>query len=343
MNLNIFSSLKQGTGIIIYERRMPSFDEIKRYLGLGRKPVMPLPDFGQIEITTKCNFSCITCSRTSLDKNRINRDMTFQEFKYIIDQIPTLKTVKLQGLGEPFFNRDIMQMAQYAKSKGLKVITISNGSILPSLQTLKFFDEITISFDSSNKLNFESIRIGANFDRIINNIKALVALKKNNQLSVNIRMSAVISHLNYKEIPDIAKIAGDIGVDELGFVEVENWLIPTQDEFIISSEFIKKARTKTKEIKTLIHEVEMKHKNIKVNWLSSSKRKLTCPWSFYSTFITVDGYVTPCCIRMDKDAFYFDNVFQNKFTKIWNDRKIQNFRISNIKDLPNPVCDFCPD
>jgi hypothetical protein len=46
---------------------------------------------------------------------------------------------------------------------------------------------------------------------------------------------------------------------------------------------------------------------------------------------------------MDKDAFYFGNIFQNKFSEIWNGEKIQNFRIANIKDLPNPVCDLCPD
>ncbi len=343
MKQGIFSRLKQGVGSVIYYRGVPSLNGIERFFGLGRKPIMPLPDFAQIEVTTRCNFSCITCSRTSLDKNRINRDMTFQEFKYIIDQIPTLKTVKLQGLGEPFFNRDITQMAQYAKSKGIKVTTISNGSIIPNRETLRFFDAVTISFDSLNEQKFESIRVGSNFNRIINNIKTLVKLKKENQLNTLIGINSVISHMNYQEIPEIAKTVNQIGVDLLGFVEVENWYIPNQPEFAASVEFIKNARTKTIDISNLIKDAIKINNNVKIYYSSSTRRKLTCNWSFFSTFITVDGYVTPCCIRMDKGAFYFDNVFQNKFAKIWNDRKIQNFRISNIKDLSNPVCDFCPD
>jgi MoaA/NifB/PqqE/SkfB family radical SAM enzyme len=273
--------IKEGVKLVILERRVPSLDSIKKYLGFGRKPIMPLPDFAQIEVTTRCNFSCITCSRTSLDKNRINRDMTFKEFKYIIDQIPTLKTVKLQGLGEPFLNRDITQMARYAKGKGIKVITTSNGSIIPNIETLSFFDEITISFDSSNKQNFESIRIGSNFDRIINNIKDLVKLKKENKLKIVIGMNSVVSHMNYLEIPEIAKIASQIGVDQLGFVEVENWYIPGQAGFAASAEFVKKSRTKTAEIHNLINEARKNNDNIEIQFLPSIRRKLTCGWSFF--------------------------------------------------------------
>ena len=164
---------------LVKQRRFPTIRDFKVYTGLGRKIVMPLPQSAQIEVTTKCNFNCIYCPRQSLNKERLNRDMTFEHFKRIIDQIP-LRSVKLQGLGEPFLNKNIGQMAQYAKSRGIHVTTISNGSILPDINTLKFFDEIRISFDSANKLTFESLRRGAHFDSILNNITELIRIKSLN-------------------------------------------------------------------------------------------------------------------------------------------------------------------
>jgi len=327
---------------LVKQRRFPTIRDFKVYTGLGRKIVMPLPQSAQIEVTTKCNFNCIYCSRQSLNKERLNRDMTFEQFKRIIDQIP-LRSVKLQGLGEPFLNKNIGQMAQYAKSRGINVTTTSNGSIVPDINTLKFFDEIRISFDSANKLTFESLRRGAHFDSILNNITELIRIKNENKLRLRLALTMVVSHLNYFEMEEAAKIAFELGVEELGFVEVENWYIPSQREFPVNSEFVKRAREKHAEIESKVLELRKRYKSLDIAYLSSAKRKRTCPWSFYYTFITVDGYMTPCCIRMDKDVFYFGNVFQTAFAEIWNNEKMRRFREANIKDLPNPVCDLCPD
>jgi len=339
------NKIVNGFYYILKERKIPSLNRIKKFLGLGRKVIMPPPDFAQIEITTKCNFNCITCSRTSLSRERINKDMDLNQFKRIIDQLPELKTVKLQGLGEPFLNKDIKAMAEYAKSRGISVITISNGSILPETDVLEFFDEITISFDSSKKQTFESIRRGANFDKILDNVRELIRTRKENNLNFKVTFNMVVSHLNYSEMEDVAKLASELGIDALSFVEVENWYIPSQKEFAASSEFIRAAREKHEEIELKVSEIRKKYKNLEIAFSSSAKRKRTCPWSFYNTFITVDGYVTPCCIRMDKDAFYFDNILQNgtSFMEVWNGEKMKQFREANIKDLPNPVCDLCPD
>ena len=215
--------------------------------------------------------------------------------------------------------------------------------ILPKPDVLNFFDEITISFDSSNKQTFESIRRGANFDKILGHVREFIRTRKENNLNYKVRLSMVVSHMNYSEMEDVAKLASELRVDELGFVEVENWYIPSQKEFAASSEFIRAAREKHEEIELKVSEIRKKYKNLEIVFLSSAKRKRTCPWSFYSTFITVDGYLTPCCIKMDKDAFYFDNIFDKSFMEVWNSEKMKQFREANIKDLPNPVCDLCPD
>ena len=46
----------------------------------------PYPSYLEIETTTRCNLKCIMCEHTYWKEQ--NRDMTFEQFKYIVDQFP---------------------------------------------------------------------------------------------------------------------------------------------------------------------------------------------------------------------------------------------------------------
>ena len=65
----------------------------------------------EIEVTTRCNLKCIICEHTYWDEP--NRDMSFEQFKGIVDQFPKLKWIGLTGIGESFINKDFMKMLRY--------------------------------------------------------------------------------------------------------------------------------------------------------------------------------------------------------------------------------------
>jgi MoaA/NifB/PqqE/SkfB family radical SAM enzyme len=305
---------------------------------------MPLPCYAQIEPTTKCNFNCLACTRKSLSINRLNRDLSFEKFRLIIEQIPTLKRIKLQGLGEPFLCSELKEILEFGKEKDISFETFTNGSVLKdNLHLISYFDYIFISFDASLKEKFEVIRKGSNFDQIIENLKKCIDFKTKNKLRTKIGLNVVVSHLNYKEIPEIIKRAISLRLDFVLFVEVENWFIPAEDEYLTFREFIKQSRIYSLEIEKLIQKEKEKHLPIKIGFKSSKRRKQICGWPFYKTFITHDGFVTPCEIRMNPDVFNFGNVFEENFKKIWNGLKFQKFREKILKNEPNQICDFCPD
>jgi radical SAM protein with 4Fe4S-binding SPASM domain len=144
------------------------------------------------------------------------------------------------------------------------------------------------------------------------------------------------------QIPEIVEIAVKLDLDFVHFEEVQNDYLPGNGNYIENLNFIKAAREKKAAIKNTIDEVKAKFNNkINIGFLSSQKRKLTCNWSFYATHITITGEVTPCC--RPSALYSFGNVFNEKFTDIWNNQKMQNFRKANIENLENPICDNCPD
>jgi len=340
----VFQVFVKGIRFVQKNKRLPTIEEISRYLYWcrRRKPIMALPQFAQIEVTTRCNFRCVTCSRKSLPRSRLNRDMTLEEFVKIVKQIPTLKLVKLQGLGEPFLNEHLGAILNYCARSNIRCTTISNGSILPELDVLRLLDSITFSLDSAVKSNFEFLRKGSDFDLIVRNISDVVQIKKRNRLRVKVSLSMVVTHLNFEEMEKVFEMGIALGVDVVGFVEVENWYIPSQSGYQDSLAFI----SDTRKISGLIKEkVEFfRRKNIvPVAYLGSEPRKLTCEWPFKGVFITVDGFVTPCCIRMDPSVFNFGNIYDSSFKSIWNGEKYVSFRTANLRNLPNIVCEKCPD
>jgi len=334
----VFKTLK----FLYQKKRLLTKSEVLSYLKIRRK-VMPLPYYAQIEPTTYCNFDCIICVRKTFNPSILNRHLTLAEFKIILNQIPSLKYIKLQGIGEPFLNPDLGEILKFGKQRKIIFKTISNGSVLKTNKHLiQYFDYLTISFDSANKDNFEKIRRGSNFDVILENIKEIVDYKIKNKLKTKIGINTVVTHLNYQEIPQIIKLALSLRTDYIRFVEVKNCLTLIEQQFLKEQEFIKKSRRYIPKVREIIEEERRKIRGFSIGFLSSENRKSICKWPFYMVYITVDGFVTPCCILPNPEVFNFGNIYQEDFKKIWNGEKYQKFRESLIKNQPNFVCDHCP-
>src|SRR5919108_5683083 len=91
--------------------------------------VTNLPRSIYIEPTTRCNELCQQCPRTLLSREE-DRDLNYDEFRYIVDQFPALDRVVLHGLGEPLLNKDLPLMIRYLKERGTYVLFNSNGIAL---------------------------------------------------------------------------------------------------------------------------------------------------------------------------------------------------------------------
>lgn len=60
-------------------------------------------------------------------------------------------------------------------------------------------------------------------------------------------------------------------------------------------------------------------------------------------YITVEGYVTPCCLQgLDPRNYTFGNVLEEKFMKIWTNRRYREFRKALFSPNPPGICVACP-
>lgn len=65
----------------------------------------PLPPHLQLEITSACNLRCVMCLvRYRPPVNKLAGAMPLDLFRRLVDDVPALKMLTLQGLGEPLLS-----------------------------------------------------------------------------------------------------------------------------------------------------------------------------------------------------------------------------------------------
>lgn len=129
-----------------------------------------------IENTNACNARCIMCPR-----EKMTREIGFMDlnlYKKIIDESIVLgvKEVHLQNFGEPLLDSLFLERIAYARKSGIKTVVFTNASLLQDKISEGILhaglDEIIVSVDTSQKINYEKIRRGLDYEKTVENIKA---------------------------------------------------------------------------------------------------------------------------------------------------------------------------
>ena len=185
----------------------------------GKPQTVTLPRSIYIEPTSRCNELCQQCPRTLLSRED-DRDLSFDNFRSIVDQFPVLDRVVLHGLGEPLLNKDLPRMVKHLKERGTYVLFNSNGIALTPRRGQALIDagldEYRLSMDGSTREMYAHIRGVDAFEKIWHNIKAFVKMQKSQQATrpaVSLWFTAMKE--NVHELPRLIDLAAEHGVPEV--------------------------------------------------------------------------------------------------------------------------------
>ncbi|NPV73611.1 MAG: radical SAM protein [Pelotomaculum sp.] len=146
-------------------------------------PLVPDVKKVYVEVTTRCNFSCVTCIRSSWRDDLA--DMEWETFERLLDslkELPDLEAVHFGGFGEPMGHPRIFDMLKAVKKLGLKAEIITNGSLLTEDNIRELIglglDVLFTSFDSPDREEYNEIRQGGCFDSVYGSVASLQRMKK---------------------------------------------------------------------------------------------------------------------------------------------------------------------
>ena len=322
--------------LIIRKRRFDLilYKLLKRLTG---KPLfLPLPFYLLIEPTNFCNVHCIACPTGRNRLNRPARSMSLREFKKIVAEVNSyIAHIDLWYLGEPFLNKDILQMVKYATESGIRVRISTNGTFFNNIEYCKDvvksgLDYLIICLDGADHEIYNKYRKGADFSTVIKGFELLYKAKqelKSRKPIVELQFIVTKHNEHQRQImPEMSKkLHADVYSEK------------TVGVFFHDPDFQKLAEE-------LIPRDTLLNRNcVKKNGLFVNEAAVpnSCNSIEHYMVINSNGDVTPCC----NDPFSFHimgNIFREDLKDIWRNEKYQNLRRKIYTDRKNlPVCGTC--
>lgn len=298
-----------------------------------KKPIQwGLPMTISIEPTTACNLRCPECPSGLRAFTRDTGNLKQDFFKKIIDELYNRLTYLIFYFqGEPYINPKFLDMVRYASDKGIYTITSTNGHFLNDENARKTIESglsrMIISIDGTTQKVYEQYRREGNLNTVIEGAKNIVRWKKKLRSSTpHIIIQFLVVKPNEHQIPDIYRLAAEIGVDEVKLktaqiydYEEGNDLIPTIDKY--------SRYAKMKNGKYTVKNELLNH----------------CWKLWHASVITWNGIVVPCCF--DKDAAHrLGNVRDKSFAEVWQGEAYYNFRRTLLqgRDMID-ICGNCTE
>jgi radical SAM protein with 4Fe4S-binding SPASM domain len=324
-------------------------------------PLAPqLPREIQVEVTGACNLQCAMCLVSY--RPRIGRRegaMCFHTFRALVDELPRLEKVTLQGLGEPLLAPDLERMVAYATERGAKVGFNTNGMLLTRERAHRLvaggLSWLHVSLDGATATTYESIRDGADFGRVCTNVRGLVEIRRElGAVEPTISLVFVAMRRNIDELPALVRLAHDLGVDRLFVQNLSHSFSDTDPagsyadiRRFAHAEALWQgddavARQRLEEAKAVAAELGFK---LRLPRMEAQPEEAAlargCDWPFTSVYVTHRGQVQPCCMVMGADRAVLGDLAEQPFAAIWNDAPYRAFREGLVDGPPPEVCRGC--
>lgn len=151
------------------------------------KSVSEYPQMIQIETTNFCNGKCVMCPKGANIMKRKLGNMSFEMFKKIADEAieneNIVKSIVMQGLGEPLMDPMLFKRIKYLKTKsGIYVLMSTNAGLLSKEKSSEILDSgldcIMFSLDGASKATYEKLRTGLDYDKVVGNIRQFLQMKR---------------------------------------------------------------------------------------------------------------------------------------------------------------------
>ena len=282
------------------------------------------------ECTLKCNLNCLHCGSDCLKQSEIS-DMPVEDFVNVLDDIkknnlsPDL-FICITG-GEPLLRRDLERAGQEIRRRGFRWGIVTNGLLLDN-QRLTSLVNAGISAISFSLDGFESShdrlrnRRGA-FQKTLSAIRLVSSLSK--KIPLNFDIITCANSFNFSELENFRDFLISEGVSAWRIFSIfpegraknnSEILALNQKEYISLMTFIAKTRMNFGDKIRLNYSCE--------GFLGDYELKVRdffyfCRAGINIASVMTDGKVTGC-LSVRAEDFIQGSVYEESFSKIWNEK-----------------------
>lgn len=277
------------------------------------------------ELTNVCNLNCVMCGRNAADFKPTVFDMNvFRSFEPLMNIV---EEVTLMGWGEPTIHPHFTEMLEVISKHNARKYFCSNGMNLTKIKDAIFdynVDVFAVSLDGATDETNSRIRRGSKINQITEDLKDIVQIKRERGLKypwINFVFCAMRSNIH--ELPDLVRLAAEIGIEEVKVVYLTVFGEELLNETLWGhEEEVKKVFEETISVSEELG-IMLKLPHCAGEDEAGDKLHKDCFVSWRDFFMGSDGYVRPC---MSTPIKFFKYDSNKDFMEMWNAPEYQSYR-----------------
>ncbi len=317
-----------------------------------------------------CNLHCIMCEEFSefsesqanrRAKRLVPRRMDLAVIKKVVKEASAhgLKEIIPSTMGEPLLYQGFESIISICREFNVKLNLTTNGTF-PRKSVIEWANliapvasDVKISWNGSTAATSEAIMKGTRFEKVLHNVRVFIKVRDEiasaggNRCRVTFQLTFL--ETNVDELPDIVKLAAQLGVDRVKghhlwahFAEIEDLSM----------------RRNPEAISRWNRAVEEAHRAADVYMLPTGKKVLlenifplnpstdeisadaACPFLGEEAWVSAEGRFNPCCApdNLRRTLGEFGNLTEKGMMEIWTGPEYRQLRETY---LANSLCRKC--
>ena len=331
-----------------------------------------MPTWINLTSTTACNLKCFMCNQF-LDPNSPKVMMDEDVYQKVVRELyPYARTMQLSAFGEPLVTPKMDQKLDDLERYGMKLEMVSNGTLMMKEsrfreQLLKCLELVTFSMDGATRATYNSVRTGAEFHEVVDNITKFADLRlllpKAQRPKMN--FNYILMRRTVAEAPKFVEMVHQWGGDHIVFNHLVTFHPSLKGESLnycraYANEWQDRTREVAKalgvtisippnfaDVSTVSVAAEPSAEQSNVQSAQPQQQAggrpcgpppVKCWFLWQRVYIAPFGDVVPCCLA---GMIPFGNMQQESFFDIWNGTTYQNYRRHVFTDKPLGKCKTC--
>jgi MoaA/NifB/PqqE/SkfB family radical SAM enzyme len=191
-----------------------------------RRPAPSMPKQIQIEVTTRCNLTCVMCPHGLPNGMPSKRDADPDIISRALANLDGVEKLHPTGTGEPLMAEGFWRIIDALEGKEGPTINFHTNGLLMTDRAVERImrapiRHIVVSMDAATDETHQKIR-GANFSRVTQAVKRLSVASKAANKYIFLQCAMVLMAENYREAPAFVELAHQLGANGVSFDHLMN-------------------------------------------------------------------------------------------------------------------------
>ncbi len=318
-----------------------------------------------------CNLHCIMCedhspySGTQTDRRAAGlprRRMDVQLIRQVLaDSRGTpLREIIPSTMGEPLIYRHFDQIIDLCAEYGVKLNLTTNGTFPQrgprrwAQRIVPVASDVKISWNGATSKTQETVMLGSNWNRVVENVRTFIRVRDEHAAAggnrCRVTFQLTFMEVNYRELPDIVRLASQLGVDRVkghhlwahfsqiqqqsmrrDAAAIERWNQVVEETYLVQRQHL------------LRNGAEVLLENIFPLDDGGSDDIAPggqCPFLGQEAWVASDGRFNPCCApdALRRTLGEFGSVNDNGLYNIWEG---DAYKLLRANYMENRLCQGC--